>query len=209
MTEVNLLPPELRRRHRARSRSRQVIAGVAAVILLLIVVWFFESSKLATAESDLAAQNATNVGLQTKISSLQRFADLQNQLNVKKELVADLEKSEVQWSGVLHDLSMVMPSDVFITSFDAQINLGIGGWETEVGPTGLIGTLQMSGVALNFPNVALWIDRMSNVTGWTNSWVTAAGVNASGDSSGASVTGVKFNGSIDLTPETARDGTPP
>jgi Tfp pilus assembly protein PilN len=208
MTEVNLLPPELRRRHRARSRSRQVIAGVAAVILLLIVVWFFESSKLATAKSDLASQNARNTELQTKISSLQRFADLQNQLNLKKELIADLETSEVQWSGVLHDLSMVMPSDVYLKTFDAQISVGVGGWETEVGPTGLIGTLQMSGVALNFPNVALWIDRMAQVTGWTNPWVTTAAIDSGGDSTSQG-TDVAFTGTVDLTPETARDGTAP
>jgi hypothetical protein len=172
------------------------------------VVYFFESAKLSAAKSDLATQEATNTELQTKIDSLQRFADLQNQLNLKKELVTDLEQSEVEWSGILHDLSMVMPSDAYITSFTAQINLGVGGWETEVGPTGLIGTLQMSGVALNFPNVALWIDRMGQANGWVNAWVTTAAQASSGDS-GTSSIGVGFNGTIDLTPETATDGTAP
>ena len=177
MTEVNLLPPELRRKQRTRSMTRQVVALALGVILLLLVVWVFEGSKLTSAQNDLAAQNAKNAALQSQIGSLQRFADLKGELSQKKELVTDLEKSEVQWSGVLHDLSMVMPSDVFLTNFTASISIGPGGWETLTGATGLVGNLQFQGEALDYPNVALWLDRMVNVKGWQNAWVTAAAEN--------------------------------
>jgi Tfp pilus assembly protein PilN len=214
MTEVNLLPPEFRQRHRSRTLTRQIVMGVVAAVLLVAVIFVVESSKLSQAQSDLAAQNAANAALQTEINSLQRFADLQAELTMKQQLVTNLEADEVEWSGVLHDLSMVMPSDVFLTGFTGQITIGSGGWETAPSDTGLIGNMQFQGVSLNFPNVALWLDRMVNVDGWANSWVTSAAAVTSDSSSSSSgstnaTTGVQFAGSVDLTPAAAQNGTMP
>jgi Tfp pilus assembly protein PilN len=218
MTEVNLLPPEFRRRHRSRALTRQVVMVAAAALLLLIVVFVYESSRLSSAQDELAAQNAHNAELTAQISNLQRYANLQTELTTKKELVTDLEQGVVQWSGVLHDLSMVMPSDVYLTSMTGQITLGPGGWETSASASNLIGVMQFQGVALNFPNVALWIDKLVDVDGWANAWVTtaAASSNSEGQSQGQSqsqqsqsVQGVQFNGTVDLTPESAENGTAP
>jgi Tfp pilus assembly protein PilN len=214
MTEVNLLPPEFRQRHRSRTLTRQIVMGVVAAVLLVAVVFVIESSKLSQAQSDLAAQNAANAALQTEITSLQRFADLQTELTTKQQLVTSLQADEVQWSGVLHDLSMVMPSDVFLTNFTGQISIGPGGWETAPSDTGLIGNMQFQGVSLNFPNVALWLDRMVNVDGWANSWVGSAALTSTDSSSSSSgstdaSSGVQFSGSVDLTPAAAQNGTMP
>jgi len=207
MTEVNLLPPELRRRQKSRNVTRQVIAGFAGVVVLLLVIFLLEGTRLSSAQNDLAAQNAENQALQTQISTLQRFADLQGELNTKKELVTDLQQGVVLWSGVLHDLSMVMPSDVYLTSFNAQITLGPGGWETEPGATGLIGNLQFQAVSLDYPNVALWLDRMVDVKGWDNAWVSTAATNSSSQTGGTS--NVAFSGTVDLSPAVAQDRRAP
>jgi Tfp pilus assembly protein PilN len=208
MTEVNLLPPEFRRRHKSRAQTRQVVMGVLVVILLLVVLFMYEGSRLSSAKQDLASQNAKNAALQTQIGTLQRFADLQSELTTKKQLVSDLEQAQVQWSGVLHDLSMVMPSDVYLTSLTGAITLGPGGWETLPGPTGLIGNVQFQGSSFDYPNVALWLDRMVNVDGWDNAWVSSAASASSDEQSGGS-TGVIFNGTVDLTPQSALDGIAP
>ena len=128
--------------------------------------------------------------------------------------MTELESNEVLWSSALHDLSMVMPSDAFLTSFTGQITLGPTGWETQVGPTGLIGNIQFSGTALDYQNVALWLDRMDEVDGWENAWVTSAtqsaGAPTGGASGGAPATvGVQYIGSVDLSTAAAQDGTAP
>ena len=214
MTEVNLLPPEFRQRHKSRTLTRQIVMGVVAAVMLLAVLFVYESSRLSQAQDDLAAQNAANAALQSEISSLQRFADLQTELSTKQQLVTALETDQVEWSGVLHDLSMVMPSDVYLTNFTGQITLGPGGWETATGATGLIGNMQFQGVSLNFPNVALWLDRMVNVDGWANAWVSSAASAIAQSSPGAGgstggTSGVQFTGSVDLTPAAAQNGTMP
>jgi Tfp pilus assembly protein PilN len=211
LTEVNLLPPELRRRQRSRSMTRQIIAGFAAIVLLLLILFAVEAIQLSSARDDLASQNAVNASLQHQIAGLQQFADLEAALDRKKTLVADLEQREVLWSGVLHDLSMVMPSQVFLTSFTGQINVGPDGWETAIGASGLIGTLQFQGQSLDFPNVSLWLDRMVDVEGWVNAAVTSATTASSQNAEPGTLPaeGVQFNGSVDLTPQSAQDGTPP
>jgi Tfp pilus assembly protein PilN len=212
MTEVNLLPPEFRRRQRTRTLTRQIALGFLVVLFLLVIVFVYEGMKLSDTQDQLAAQQADNAALQTQINSLQRFADLQTELNTKEQLVTELESNEVLWSGVLHDLSMVMPSDVFLTSFNGQITLGPGGWETEVNPNGLVGTMQFTGSSLDYQNVALWLDRMNDVDGWDNPWVTSA-TKTEGTSSTPgetqTSTGVQFNGSVDLSVAATQNGTAP
>jgi Tfp pilus assembly protein PilN len=207
MTEVNLLPPELRRRQRTRSMTRQIVLGFAAVILLLLMVFVYEGKKLSDTQVQLASRNARNAALEGQISSLQRFADLQTQLNTKEQLVTQLESNEVLWSSVMHDLSMVMPSDVFLTTFNGTITMGPGGWETTVGPTGVIGGMQFVATSLDFQNVALWLDRMGDVDGWGNSWVNSATKTEGSDSTAS--TGVQFTGSVDLSSAVAQNRPAP
>jgi Tfp pilus assembly protein PilN len=191
--------------------TRQIALGFLVGVFVLLLIFVYEGMKLSDAQDQLAAQNADNAALQTQINSLQRFADLQTELNTKEQLVTQLETNEVLWSGVLHDLSMVMPSDVFLTSFNGQITLGPEGWETEIGPTGLIGNMQFSGTALDYQNVALWLDRMNDVDGWENPWVTSATktVGTSQTGGAPASTGVGFNGSVDLSVAASQNGTAP
>ena len=187
--------------------TRQIILGFAAVILLLLMVFVYEGKKLSDTQGQLASRNARNAALESQISTLQRFADLQTQLNTKEKLVTQLESNEVLWSSVLHDLSMVMPSDVFLTTFNGQMSVGPGGWETTVGPSGVIGNLQFVATSLDFQNVALWLDRMGDVDGWGNSWVSSATKSEGTDSTVS--TGIQFTGSVDLSTAAAQNRPAP
>jgi Tfp pilus assembly protein PilN len=205
VTEVNLLPPELRRRQRTRQVTLQFVALGAAVVLALLVLFFFESSRLASTNRQLDAQTARNQVLQNEVTGLQRFADLKDQLSQRRDLVTGLERTSVNWSGVLHDLSMVIPGDVYLTSLTGSISVGASDASTEVSPTGTIGSIQFGGQALDHPDVALWLDRLAQVTGWTNPWVSAE----SKSSTESGVSGVQFAGTVDLDQDAAQNGTAP
>ncbi len=201
MTEVNLLPPELRRRQQRRTATTQVIAGALVVVGLLVLLFIYESSRLSDANSALQAQNQRNAALQRQITGLQRFADLQNELQQRQQLVDGLRQGNVAWSGVLHDLSMVIPGEVYVTNMTGTITVGAGGVGVQVSPTGLIGGLTFQGVAVDHPAVALWLDRVSEVTGWDNAWVSAENTaEGTGTTGGTNVT---FSGSVDLGQDAA------
>ncbi len=88
MSQVNLLPPELRARQKTKQLTTLIIGGGAAVVVLLIAFWFLQSQKLAGINDDIAAQNSTNQQLQGQIDQLQDFQQLQEQAAAQEALLA-------------------------------------------------------------------------------------------------------------------------
>jgi Tfp pilus assembly protein PilN len=171
MTQVNLLPSELRARE-ARRRLTSVVVFVGVIVLGLIgLFYFFQVMNLSRARDDLAAQEAVNQQLQAQINDLQRFQELQNQLQTRQQLVDSVYVGEVSWSTVLVDISHVIPSDAYLTSLTGAISQG-----TEAPSTGgaLIGNIQFTGVVKNTDPLATWLTRLDQVDGWENAWMTSA-----------------------------------
>ena len=110
MSQVNLLPPELRARQKAKQLTTLIIGAGAAVIVLLLAFWFLQSQKLAGVNDDIAAQNLTNSGLQTQIDQLQEFQQLQEEAAAQEALLATAWVGEVSFSQMLMDLSRTIPS---------------------------------------------------------------------------------------------------
>ena len=181
----------------------QIIAAALLVVGLLVVLFMYESSRLASTNRAIDAQNAQNAALQSQINDLQRFADLKDQLAQRQALVTGLQQGSVAWSGVLHDLSMVIPGDVYLTSMTGTVQVAGGGVGVQASPTGLIGTLQYQGIATDHPAVALWLDRLVKVTGWSNARVNSE-TKTLDTSTGTST--VNFSGSVDLGVDVAGNG---
>lgn len=191
MTQVNLLPPELRQRAAVRRTTSLVILG--GVVLLAIVGFFYvlASMSLSRAEDDLAAQEATNQRLQSQISELQQFATLQAELQQKQQLLQTVFLDEIQWSGVLTDVSRIIPSESYLTSFTGQISATTT--TTPGATTTLVGNLSFSGQALGTDTLASWLTRLDQVKGWVNAWMSSA------TESGAFSNVYSFTSGVDLT----------
>ena len=121
MSQVNLLPPELRARQKTKQLTTLIIGAGAAVVVLLIAFWFLQSQKLAGINDDIAAQTLTNTELQTQIDQLQEFQQLQEQAAAQEALLAKAWVGEVSFSEMLMDLSRTIPSDAYLDSFNATL----------------------------------------------------------------------------------------
>jgi Tfp pilus assembly protein PilN len=180
VNQVNLLPPELRQRQAVRRTTSFVVAGGLVVIALVGVFFFLQSQRLADVQDELAAQGARNADLQTTIAELQSFADLEAQLDAKRQLVTTLFLNEVSWSSALLDVSRVIPDASYLLNMTGQVQ----GTGTAADPTappvlgGLIGNMTFSGVAQETETIASWLVRLEQVDGWVNAWVTSAQENA-------------------------------
>ena len=71
MSQVNLLPPEIRQRSKARQQVVAILLAGAAVVALLVVWFLILNVQLSQVNADLAAQEATAVQ-QGKIQRGQR-----------------------------------------------------------------------------------------------------------------------------------------
>jgi Tfp pilus assembly protein PilN len=206
MTQVNLLPPDVRGRQRTRQLTVVVAAVAVAAVVLLVFVYFLQSSRLSSAQRDLEAQQATNQALQTKINGLQQFAQLQTSVSDKQGIVDNLLAQQILWSGVLRDLSLVIPGQVSLSTATGNLTVSTtapGAPAGTTAPSNLVGTIQFQGEAFTEPDVALWLTRLEQVKGWVNSWITSANKT---DLNGVTV--VQFSGSIDLTSDATVNGRP-
>jgi Tfp pilus assembly protein PilN len=203
MTRVNLLPPELREAHAVRRRTSLIALGGVAGLALLALLYLLQLTSLSSAQRDLHAQQRANSLLSRRISELQPYADLQQQLAAKKQLKDSLYVDEVSWSGVLLDVSRVIPTEAYLSNLTGTLTAGT---VTATPPTGtvvpggnLIGSMSFSGVADGTTTLAGWLARLGELRGWVNPWVNTA------TESGASTGIYQFDGGVDLTIDAATE----
>jgi Tfp pilus assembly protein PilN len=195
MTQVNLLPADVRSRQKIRRITAASIGAVAAVMVLMLLVVVMESARLARVNSQLAAQESVNAGLNSKIAGLQTFEDLRQSVAAKQALVDGLNAGQILWSNVLQDISATTPDGLGFTAVTGAL---------AAGPTGPIaGTISFQGKALNHLVVADWLSGIDKVPGWANSWVSSV-VKETTDTS----TEVVFSGSVDVTTAGTSNGRP-
>jgi len=179
VSQVNLLPPELRERQAIRRTTSLVAAAGLGVLALIGIFYFFQVQRLSEVQSDLEAQGSQNAQLESQIASLQEFADLQAELAAKEVLLGEIFVNEVSWSSALLDVSRVIPDASYLTNLTGQITPTVVG-EAPTGPTGgapegsLIGNMTFAGVANQTETIATWITRLEEVRGWVNAWVNSA-----------------------------------
>jgi Tfp pilus assembly protein PilN len=178
VSQVNLLPPELLARQRYRRLTSLIILGGAIALLLLLGFWFMQGQKLSGINDDIAAQQATNAALQAQIDELSEFQSLQEEAAQKEALLAQAYAGEVSFSGLLMDMSRVIPSDAYLTSMTIQLSAAQASTDGSAPPAGaasgtLIGTINTEGKAAGTESLASWLTRLESVQGWVNPWMAS------------------------------------
>ncbi len=200
MTQVNLLPPELRAREVTRRQTSLVVVAGVIVIALVGLFYFFQVMNLSRAQDDLAAQEADNAQLQAQIDDLQRFADLRAQLAARQALIRTVFAGEISWFSALLDVSRVIPTNAYLTSLSASISAAPA--EGAPGGAALVGTIAFTGQLLETDTLASWLTRLEQVDGWVNAWFNSA------TESGPFTRIYTFSSGLDLTAEaTTRRGS--
>lgn len=189
MSQVNLLPPEIRQRQQTRRVAFLIAAGGIALLLVILFVYLLESNSLSGVNDDIEAQNGINAGLQGQIADLQRFQDLQTEADAKKLLLSTVFADELSFSGALVDFSKVIPPDAYLTSLTITVNPV--GTAPEGEPTTIVGSIAFSGQGASADTVATLLTRLE-FDGWVNPFVTTVTRPGTGDI-------VQFTGTVDLT----------
>lgn len=210
MSQVNLLPPEIRQRQVTRRTSALVALGGLAVLAVLGFFYFLQTMSLSRVNEDLRAQEAINAQKQAEIQSLSEFAELQTEVQAKRTLVDTVFANEVAWSGVLLDLSRILPGPAYLTNVTGVLTVPTGVSETPApspgGPTDLIGDIELQGFALDTGTIAMWLTRLEQVEGWVNPWLATAAEDEPGSNRYGFTSGVDL--STAASTERGRGGQP-
>ena len=197
MSQVNLLPPELRQQLATR-RNTTLVVGVGLILLAVIgFVYFLQTMNLSRAQDELTAQQTVNEGVQTQIDNLSKYSSLQAELKAKQTLVETVFTNEISWSGVLLDVSRAIPADAYLTSLTGQITAAAPGAAppTAPGVTAPTGSISFAGTVLDANTLAAWLVRLEQVKGWVNAWTQ----NAAETEANSKI--YTFSSGVDLTPE--------
>jgi len=172
MSQVNLLPPDILQGQRYRRLTLTVLTAGAIVLALIVAFFLVQVGRLGSVNGDIAAKEQSNAQLQSQIDSLQKYDDLQVQAQQAQSQLDAAYAGEVSFSGMLMDLSRVIPSDAYLDTFAATITgppaAATGGTTTT---TPLIGTMTTGGQAIGFDSLSIWLTRLELVKGWVNPWM--------------------------------------
>lgn len=203
---INLLPPELAKKRRGQQlSSTMAIAGVGliAVFVMLYVVQVF---RLGGERETLEREAQRNGQLRARVAALSDFDDLEDELRSKTELLEELTRNEVRWSVVLADVSLIIPSDVWLTSFTGNVS-GATGDEGEVaeeeGAEPSLGDVAMNGTTFSHGDVARWLTRLGNVDGFISPYLSLSTRAQIGDTPV-----VNFNSTVQLSEKAFRRNQP-
>ena len=206
MRRIDLLPPAYLQRKRERNTLLLVAVAAIVAILLLLGWWFWLGLQINDAETELARVQQVNRELDEQIQELQRFVLLQNEVDAKRAALQTVMAGDVDWPGVLAEIAMVIPSEVWLTNLTGSAGLTEGATEvpTEQSPIPIsdlepFGRIQFQGESLSMPGVAKWMLRLEGVESFFATYLQSA--TASESESGAGV--FTFQTSIELSDKAA------
>jgi Tfp pilus assembly protein PilN len=123
---INLIPPEILQNRKDERRWKWLALSGGVVAAVLVMFWAFMALQVtaSTAEVDSISQEVT--GLETQAAQFQVFQRVESDLKVRKDAAIAAKAGAVDWARMLYELGLVLPKDIYLTSFTGADG-GIGG----------------------------------------------------------------------------------
>lgn len=195
MRPVNLIPQEDRRGGKAPLRTGPLPYAIVAFLLLavgVVTLLVLTGNKIADRKAEAASLQSQVDATQARadqLSTYTNFADLQQ---ARQETVASLATSRFDWERALHELALVLPDDVWLTSMTASAATDPSS-STSSSTTAVDGvtgpSLDISGCASGHEAVAKFLAALRDVDGVTRVTVLSSdrpGAESSSNSSTSS-----------------------
>jgi Tfp pilus assembly protein PilN len=181
LPKVNLLPPEIAEKHKVQ----QVQVGVGAAVLAVIVAMGFlytqGKGSVSDAKASLATAQAQQTVLQGQINKLQYVTHTATQLDSAEATLTQATATEIHWSDYLGDLSLVIPSSVWVTQMTFSENVAPGSLANPGSAGPVVGNVSLAGTALSnsgsqfaHNGVASWLDATTKEKGFASAWFSNA-----------------------------------
>jgi Tfp pilus assembly protein PilN len=177
MRPVNLIPPEQRRGDQAQLRTgplMYIILGALALVLLGVTMLVLTGNRIADSKAEVATlkqEDAVAAAEAKKLAAFTQFRTLSEQRIATVRTLAD---SRFDWERVMRELSLVLPSNVWLTSLGASAtsSTAVAGGEGSGGGSGLRSAvsgpaLELSGCASGQEAVAEFVTALEDIDGVT------------------------------------------
>jgi Tfp pilus assembly protein PilN len=183
MRPVNLIPPEERPGSRKPLRSgplAYMLVGALAAAVIAITALVVTENSISDKKAEVTQLEAEGAQITAKAQALSPYTQFASVREQRLATVTELANSRFDWARILHELSLVIPAQVQLTSLAGNATAGAGG--AGVGLRSQIAgpALEMIGCTSGQAGVAAFIEAVKGIDG-----VTRVGVQSSSISGGA------------------------
>lgn len=201
LPRVNLLPPEIAENKAFRVMQLRLAAVVVVALAIVGLVYMQVAGGESSARNRLDAAQSQSTSLQHQISKLSNVTATAKQLEAAQGALAKAMGAEVRWSRYLNDLSITLPSNVWVTNVTVTETAAPAGSTAAAAATAgkgtsSLGSLSIQGKALSFNDVAVWLETLAKEKGYTDVWLTQGATEKIGDQEV-----VDFTSTVGFTPQ--------
>lgn len=120
MVRINLLPPEITEKRRLEQRL--VWVGLAAMVVFVVLglVWAFLLWQVGQKNSELQANVEAANQVKAQAEAFKVFELKEGELTARKQTAQTALAQRVDWARVVNELSLVLPSDTWLTSLQGN-----------------------------------------------------------------------------------------
>jgi Tfp pilus assembly protein PilN len=177
LPRVNLLPPEIEEQRRLRKVQAGLGLGVLAAAGVVGALALAALGQVNDAQAELDASKARGSALEAKSAEYAEVPAVYAQVEAAEAQVAQAMGKEVRWSYFLNDLSLRVPSKVWLTSMTVTQEVDAVAAATPATPeaavmTPGIGSVTFSGKGFTHNDVAAWLDALAKQKGLTQPYFT-------------------------------------
>ncbi|HVY96020.1 MAG TPA: PilN domain-containing protein [Solirubrobacterales bacterium] len=196
MRPVNLIPADLRRGDNAPLRTGPLpymLLGALVLALAGVLALVLTENQISDRKAEVTQLRREDAAAQARAQRLAAYTQFQAMSEQRVATVTSLANSRFDWERVMRELSLVLPSDVWLVSLNASAGAGGEGGassESSGGSSGLRGgisgpALELSGCAAGQDAVAGFVTALKDIDGVTRVGVQSSEL-ASGDAGGGS-----------------------
>jgi Tfp pilus assembly protein PilN len=212
MRPVNLIPVEERRGEHAPMRSGPlvyIVVGALVAALAGVTALVLTGNEIADRKAEAAQLRQEDAAVKARAQKLAAYTQFRALRDQRVATVTSLADSRFDWERVMRELSLVLPSDVWLTDLTAtsapgvSVGSGSSGGGSESSASGMRGSIagpaiEMAGCANGQEGVAGFVTALKDIDGVTRVGVQSSALPDAGSAaSGAEGGGSGAGGSTD------------
>lgn len=180
---VDLLPPEIEMRRKAKRARRLILVVVVLFFALLAGAWYYTYSARTSAESDLAAEQDKTAIKREELAKYDYIPVVQAALDNAVNARALAGSTDITWATQLNSLLTAAPTDVSLTTLAVSAATPSEPFLLDGTPFQQpdLGQLYFSGEAASEAEIAAFQDAIDALPAFRNTYITSLTLGAVDD----------------------------
>jgi Tfp pilus assembly protein PilN len=176
-----------------------VIVGALAAAVIGVAVLAVTGNQISESKEEIARLESETSTVEARAQALDAYTQFHSVSEQRAATITSLADSRFDWQRVMHELALVLPSDVWLTNLTGTASSsvsvdGAGGIalrSTIPGPA-----LEITGCASGQSSVARFIQALKEIDGVTRVGVQGSSLSGTGSSSGSGSTTCESDSSV-------------